>query len=203
MTEHPLLYTTENVIHIITCAKCGRISVPFPCEHCGSEEFCKSQTRRVPVERYRKWKVGDLVWVRETYAQCGTVMAERIAYIAYKADNPLLGATSRMKPCLVPKDKPFLKTIRKYRPSIHMPKWAARIWLEVTGLREEAVQDITTEDAVAEGIDENAWEVKVELFQHLWDSINSKRHGGIYAWDKNPQVKVIEFKRITKDAKDG
>ncbi len=63
--EHPLLYTTEMVRRILTCAKCGKISVEFPCCHCGSEEFCKTQTRRVPIERYRNWKVGETIWVRE------------------------------------------------------------------------------------------------------------------------------------------
>jgi hypothetical protein len=174
MSEHPLLFTTEMVKAILD----GR----------------KTQTRRVPIERYRNWKVGDTIWVRETWAQCGTVIAERIAYIAYKADNPLLGATSKIKPCEVPKGKPFLKTIRKYRPSIHMPRWAARIFLEITNIRVERVQDISESDAEAEGT--NCDRTYREDFIHLWDSINAKRHGGIYAWYKNPEVKVIEFKRI-------
>lgn len=208
--EHPLLFTTEMVIRILTCARCGKISVEYPCCHCGSEEFCKTQTRRVPVERYRNWKVGDTIWVRETFAQCGTVMAERIAYICYKADNPLLGATTRMKKCEVPKDKPFLKTVRKYRPSIHIPRWAARIFLKITGLRDERVQDITLEDVIREGVKDAVKCVyrdnvskcdhheTINKFKYLWDSINAKRHNGIYAWDKNPIDKVIEFKRITE-----
>lgn len=45
--EHPILFTGEMVLKIYTCAKCGKISIPFPCEHCGSKDFVKTQTRRV------------------------------------------------------------------------------------------------------------------------------------------------------------
>lgn len=87
-----------------------------------------------------------------------------------------------------------------------MPKWAARIFLEITGLRDERVQDIDAVEAEAEGMrrpkrlcPDNHDEYILLRFEKLWDSINAKRHGGIYAWSKNPEVKVIEFARITND----
>lgn len=148
-------------------------------------------------------QVGDRLWVRETFAQCGTVMDERIAYIAYRADAELT-ATSKFYPQIVPSNKSFLKTLRKWRPSIHMPRWASRITLEITNIRVERVQDIKTggyltkSDVQKEGCpfdnkpellgsDEEEWFIK------LWNSINAKRG---YSWESNLWVWVIEFKRF-------
>lgn len=85
----------------------------------------------------------------------------------------------------------------KWRPSIHMPKWAVRIWLEIQKVRIERLQDITQPDIYAEGIPMNLCIYKDEeehryLFKELWDSINAKCG---YRWDINPWVWVIEFKR--------
>ena len=83
-----------------------------------------------------------------------------------------------------------------------MPKWAARIWLEITGIKVERVQDMYEQDAEAEGavkmhLDDlgQTWSTYVRGFQSLWDSINAKRGFG---WDKNPWCWVIEFKRIAR-----
>lgn len=192
MAEHPLLFTTEMVRAIL--------------------DDRKTQTRRVPVERYRKWKVGDKIYVRETFWQKGYWETdksfkkhwipwqpeEKIDFY-YDADGEPEGIRGSYTPfgsCIY-----LLK-----RPSIHMPKWAARIWLEITGLREEYAHLITDADVLAEGVEQrhidknrpffHPHDVHGLAFGELWDSINAKRHNGIYAWDKNPLVKVIEFKRI-------
>jgi hypothetical protein len=97
----------------------------------------------------------------------------------------------------------------KWRPSIFMPRWASRIMLEIVSLRVERVQDISRDDAKAEGVS-NIWDwpglKKPEYFSRgvlnpyianysvLWDSINAKRGLG---WDVNPHVWVIEFKKVT------
>jgi hypothetical protein len=97
---------------------------------------------------------------------------------------------------------------RKF-PSIHMPKEAARIFLRVADIRVERVQDITREDAIAEGIPEYISQLKlnhseeeadiwrnrttVENFAALWD-IKHKRRG--YSWDLNPWVRVTKFERL-------
>lgn len=110
----------------------------------------------------------------------------------------------------------------KWRPSIHMPRWASRITLEVTGVRVERLQDISEQDSIAEGAERNDspgsvpdWEPDwgyrtrcihypqgCECFPHptakdwyreLWDIINGKG-----SWNSNPWVWVIEFKRIVK-----
>ncbi|MCH8121170.1 MAG: hypothetical protein IIC00_15790 [Planctomycetes bacterium] len=181
MSEHPILFTSEIVRAILD----GR----------------KTQTRRVPVERYRNWKVGDTLWVRESFAIFDVDGDEDIA-IGYKADD-----TYKTVEWFKDKRKEFGKLrLGKWRSSLHLHRWAARIFLEITGLRDERVQDISWRDCKAEGIiligDElvfNNRKQKHSLlrtkFNRLWDSINAKRHNGIYAWPKNPVVKVIEFKK--------
>lgn len=93
-------------------------------------------------------------------------------------------------------------------PSIHMPKWACRLWLEITNIRVERVQDISEADANAEGscpaigpIARGLYESTMgevvgptfrDGFHELWDSINAKRGFG---WEVNPWVWVIEFRK--------
>lgn len=87
------------------------------------------------------------------------------------------------------------------RPSIHMPRWASRILLEVTAVRVERLQDISDADAQAEGIDEwskgamslegHAHWAPIDKFELLWNSIN-----GAGSWGANPWVWVVEFRRV-------
>ena len=75
----------------------------------------------------------------------------------------------------------------------YMPKWAARIWLTVTDVRVERLQEISDCDAWAEGIvDEVPFGTAQTLFRELWDSLNAKRG---YGWEQNPWVWVISFER--------
>lgn len=138
---------------------------------------------------------GDRLWVRETFFE--------------RMKNPCLGGSVR---------DVWYRADDKYgdvrwKPSIHMPRWASRITLEVTDVRAERVQEISTDDIVAEGtppmkgilcennIDELTkpsdgtrsplfWSIS---FRELWDSINKKRGFG---WDANPWVWAITFKRM-------
>jgi len=109
-------------------------------------------------------------------------------YWKYEEDNPV--------------DRGF-----RWRPSIHMPRWASRLTLEVTGVRVERVQDVNEEDIQAEGLAPHSYAGGVKLwsnpdnqfcsaqdaFSNLWDSLNAKRG---YGWDKNPWTWVIEFRRL-------
>ncbi len=118
-------------------------------------------------------KVGDRLWVRETFNDWKNPYYRTPKYKA--TDENYAGA--------------------KWKSSRFMPKKFARIWLEITGIREERVQDISDKDCVAEGIEHCTDLSKMESdhfrFIVLWDSINAKRGFG---WNKNNWVRVIEFK---------
>ena len=108
--------------------------------------------------------------------------------------------------------------VTKWKPSIHMPKEAARIWLKVTDVRVERLQDITEEQACME--DTNPWDEAcyenngwrptfsdpdsggepnmVDGFHKLWNSTIKKSDIDRYGWEANPYVFVIEFVRIDK-----
>jgi hypothetical protein len=145
---------------------------------------------------------GDRLWVRESFrvwdsndGQCfieGPIKIKRPEWtVEYDATAP---GYHREPP---------------YRPSIHMPRWASRITLEITEVRAERLQDITPKDAAAEGspvpTDEDGSyyvdlcgpcpdeHVAVAAFGALWDSINKKRG---YGWETNPFVWALTFKRL-------
>ncbi len=91
-----------------------------------------------------------------------------------------------------------------WKPSIHMPKEAARIWLEVTNVRVERVQEITAHECILEGISSedvlyntpvsgDFAQYTINQFKNLWNSINAKRG---YGWETNPWVWVVSFKRL-------
>jgi len=132
-------------------------------------------------------EVGDRLWVRETfYDDCGLRAHEGLKcddYLYYRAD----GEAHEQFECL---EEGF-----KWRSSRFMPKWAARIWLEITGLRVERLQEISEWDAQAEGIYHdpiiNDYLQPVRDFQYLWDTLNAKRG---YPWAANNWVWRIEWK---------
>jgi hypothetical protein len=74
----------------------------------------------------------------------------------------------------------------RWKPSIHMPRWASRINIEVTGVRVERLQDISRDDEIAEGTPDG------QFFDSIWSAIH-----GDDSWAANPWVRVIEFKRVT------
>jgi hypothetical protein len=86
----------------------------------------------------------------------------------------------------------------RWRPSIHMPKSAARIWLEVTGVKVERVQDILCNDMLAEGcipktVKGGQWQQwQHDYWRPLWNSLNAKQG---YSWEVNPWVWAISFRR--------
>lgn len=139
---------------------------------------------------------GDILYVRESYSELS------FGYV-YKADGENID---------------HLGNVIKWHPSIHMPKEAARIWLKVTDVRVERLQDITEEQACMEGTDpwdevcyeNNGWHPTfsdpdsggdpnmVDGFHKLWNSTIKKSDLDRYSWDANPWVWVIEFERCEK-----
>ncbi len=127
---------------------------------------------------------GDRLWVRETFYESEYFLSEddlSKPKIYYKADGEQE----------FPHDK-------HWKPSIHMPRWASRITLEITDIRVERVQEITEEDATAEGIEllkpSMCCYTNRYCFQVLWDSLNAKRGYGL---EVNPFVWVISFKVVS------
>lgn len=94
-----------------------------------------------------------------------------------------------------------------WRPSIHMPKAAARIWLHVTGVMVERLQDMTLDDFLSEGVvlrpeafndpDNAYWQAR-DIFRGIWDSTIPKAKLPEYGWDANPWVWVKKFERCEK-----
>lgn len=131
-------------------------------------------------------KPGDTLWVRETWGLMG---------LGGVAARP----TPLFKPGLVFAADSTERPLR-WRPSIHMPRWASRISLRVTSVRVERVQDISEEDAIAEGVEgydpEACWNAGTRsarmVFRDLWVSIN-----GAESWEANPWVWVVGFERVT------
>lgn len=131
---------------------------------------------------------GDRLWVRETWAHIDD----------YTGSDP--GTRALLDRCFYRADYPkgdvLDDELTRWRPSIHMPRWASRITLEITGVRVERVQEISEADAEAEGVEASTFDGGQSFeyrlnFPDLWDSINAKRGFG---WDANPLVWVIEFK---------
>lgn len=101
----------------------------------------------------------------------------------------------------------------RWRPSIHMPKEAVRIWLKVIGVRVERLQDITEKQAKAEGFGPvmstkdssfyTPWQgPPVENFKYFWNYTIKKKDLPLYGWNANPWVWVIEFERCEKPEED-
>jgi len=160
-------------------------------------EFYGTKTERIFTDTkayLAPCSVGDILWVRETFCE-----------VPYEYNHiPIKGGH-----ITTPKYAYKADSKRDYtgiwKPSIHMPKAAARIWLEVTDVRVERLQEITEEAARAEGItrvEDGKWESEFRLgwfdgpikaFRALWDSLNAKRG---YPWESNPWVWVIDFRRV-------
>lgn len=95
--------------------------------------------------------------------------------------------------------------VTKWKPSIHMPKEAARIWLKVTDVKVERLQEISGEDLTKEGIDlfrSNYVRVAFDEFKNIWNFTIKKSDLDRYGWDANPWVWVIEFERCDKPESD-
>ena len=121
---------------------------------------------------------GDVLYVRETWCK-GSLNGGAEQYF-YKAD-----------------DNDFHC---QWHPSIHMPKEAARIFLRVTKVRAERLQEITTDDIwYKEGIPFGLCIAPYDGFARLWNSTIKKADLAKYGWDANPWVWVIEFERISKE----
>lgn len=132
--------------------------------------------------------VGDRIWVREAFRVHSR--ATDVATLVYKASerNSWTEQTRRVPVAVC--NKPA--TPEKWTPSLHMPRWASRILLEITDVRVERLRSMSQDDARAEGVIAASGPMEAGLaFRELWDSIYGEE-----SWKANPWVWVIEFKRV-------
>ena len=208
MSMKPILFNTEMVRAILDgrktvtrriCKDANDYTVPMG-------DFIDNDKRTYAVQSFYDKKhedpcslaevnmpicIGDILWVRETWGKG----YEEGSYI-YKASDKLAA---------LPSFKESSRLI--YHPSIHMPKEAARIFLKVTDVRVERLQDITEEQAIKEGFTDNRGFIHSP--QDEYDNIHSAKQGFYSLWDStvkddsqkwesNLWVWVIEFKRCEK-----
>lgn len=186
-------------------------TVDFHCGNCTPNGTFIDWTKTVKAPYW----YGDILYVKETWKSfCGMLYGrENGTYIPlddfegyqYKADEQCI-CTKGINPFCDGFDdqKRDISFDDKWHPSIHMPKEAARIFLRVTDVRVERLQDITPEQIDAEGCKEYAYSAKTgELlpskptwFKMIWDSTIKKSDIDKYGWAANPFVWVIEFERI-------
>jgi hypothetical protein len=215
MKEKPILFNTQMVNAILAGNKTQTrriVKAGFDCNSMefhgplmankneGTQAFFKDREWFLGVKS--KYEIGDILYVKETYLYC-------------LEDSFLEGFDSRYvyRASVHPDWFESLKESHpycKWTPSIHMPRYAARIFLKVTNVRVERLQDITEHDAVAEGIkrvwiDERNGQpmyenylscgytevLPIDSYHSLWESINGKG-----SWNDNPWVWVYEFERV-------
>lgn len=151
----------------------------------------------------KPYKIGDVMWVRETWAETTDLFGEFPEYL-YRAD--FLKAQLKWENDGEYEIATDFPDCAKWHPSIHMPNEAARIFLKVTDIRVERLREITEEQAILEGANcittpniPGVGKTYTQGFGELWNTTIKKQDIDTYGWDANPWVWVIEFERISKE----
>ena len=209
MKERPIPFTGESVRSILAGHKTQtrRVVKPQPCPQ---GRLLGNIRDGRPLEcttchdaiRNPYGQSGDRLWVRETWApsvidpEGGSFEEDpRNFDIVYRADgDDAYWAAHWTRDTVVRGRAVSVPCAPTWRSPRFMPRWASRLTLEVTGVRLERVQDISEDDAVAEGITrlERGKCAARAHYRILWNALNAKRGHG---WDTNPWVWVIEFQR--------
>lgn len=197
MKERPILFSAPMVRAILD----GRKTVTRRIVKARDLEWMDvHQGLREPdnAERCPYGQPGDRLWVRETWQ--GPLLQEfeidadpewHYASHLHHYQNPEhceYAADGGPKPEYTDADDVMRQG---WRPSIHMPRWASRITLEIYNVRVERLQDISEADAAAEGVHTDPACPAYDAYQALWEQIN-----GPDSWDANPFVWVVTFRRI-------
>lgn len=174
MKERPILFSAPMVKAILDGRKnqTRRVVKPQPRAPKATYDAGIWSDTNDPVTRYfgcPHGVPGDILWIREAF----TTLDCHHGQIAYRA-------TDEAK-----------ITDAKWKPSIHMPRSASRITLEITGVRVERLREISMADVIAEGLCLSTDKTDLSDFQNLWESIN-----GPGSWALNPWVWCLTFQRI-------
>lgn len=214
--ERPILFKGEMVRAILDGRKTQtrRIVKPQPVFHKNKKlpwewkpsgkdlpvyNWCRGHKKTIDCVHCCGWldfcpygKPGDQLWVRETCFSDG-------ASLTYVADH-------KSRHFCLKNETNYQRLLKLHHygggysrnvPSIHMPRWASRITLEITDVRVERLNDISGTDAFAEGVTvpshfSDSFDEARYTFAELWESIN-----GPGSWNANPWVWVVEFRRLT------
>ena len=214
MAIKPILFNTEMVRAIMDGRKSCTRRVVKPqweeCPHCkyvhneyiydkmAENVYCARCGYPLEPERRSPYQLEDILYVRETWGRPIPLNSDK-QYV-FRADKIA--------------ESGFKNDSHIWRPSIHMPKEAARIWLKVTDVRVERLQSITEEGAIREGAEgeechhtnagpfgctdcmNTGWIEPPQVeFMQIWDSTIKKSDLDRYGWDANPWVWAIEFER--------
>ena len=227
MSMKPILFNTEMVRAILdgrkTCTR--RVIKPQPYGKCTYPlGFVTDSTEKKEVGcfgfgideyggsiQYAKpsYQPGDILYVRETWEHFECCCCEGDEHgNCYR--EPQQSVLNKSCGCYMYRATDEIYGDAKWHPSIHMPKEAARIWLKVTDVRVERLQEITEEEAGAEGAVDNRGFIHSydneythihtarEDFAEIWNNTVKKSDFDRYGWDANPWVWVIEFERCDK-----
>lgn len=229
MRERPILFNTEMVMALLKGTKtCTRRVVRY--KYSNTEMKIKkdkygarlieiqkdvkgenSDNKLLPfVEKEAPYQPGDILYVRETFAWCpcwdcglDTTPDGCKNPVIYDSEKKEHGCYMYRASC---EDSKY-SSADTWHPSIHMPKEAARIWLKVTDVRVERLQDIDIDGIRNEGLLSAAvhsgdMEIALKEWEILWNSTIKKSDLDRYGWDANPYVWVIEFERCEKPGKE-
>ena len=157
-----------------------------------SEDECVPINSPEAIARCPYGQPGDQLWVREQFQFYRPFAGDVTTIPIFYADIDHCGQC----PAIIDGREIFVSPRGPWKPSIHMPRKVSRITLEITGVRVERVQDISEEDARAEGVLPTPLQRSFHtwgrcLYEKLWEQIN-----GPNSWDANPWVWVIGFKRV-------
>lgn len=220
MAIKPILFNAEMVRAILnrrkSCTK--RLIKPQPDEkHTYPLGFVIDSTERKNIGlfgfgtselggsiQYAKppYQPGDILYVRETWErfECWNCEGDERGNCPKEPKKSVLDKTCG---CYMYRATDEISGDAKWHPSIHMPKEAARIWLKVTDVRVQRLQEITIDGIRNEGLSSmavHAGDMKIALkeWELLWSSTIKKSDLDRYGWDANPWVWVIEFERREK-----
>lgn len=211
MTIKPILFNTEMVRAILDGRKtCTRRIVRFlPGENPQWTGYIRDglmlyNGRNEPCIIKAPYQPGDILYVRETWEhfECWNCEGDERGNCPNEPQKSVLDKTCG---CYMYRATNEISGDAKWKPSIHMPKEAARIWLKVTDVRVERLQEITGQDVLKEGLNSHVHPQasyfdgnQREMFEKLWNSTIKKSDLDRYGWDASPWVWVIEFERCEK-----
>lgn len=185
------------------CPHCKYVHNEYIYDKMAENVYCARCGYPLEPERRSPYQLEDILYVRETWGHPISLNSDK-QYV-FRADKIA--------------ESGFKNDSHIWHPSIHMPKEAARIWLQVTDVWVDRLQDITPKDAENEGVGNLFYEdigysgkdygteidseygIAKEQFAWLWDSTIKKADLDCYGWNANPWVWVIEFERCKKPEK--